>query len=71
MFLLTPAFAVLSAYLPFGYEVLLEPLDRAARFADESADVSGHAGQLIGAEDDQKEEPYDHHLRGADAEHGA
>jgi hypothetical protein len=67
----TPAFVRLPAALLFGDQVSLELLHRAARFADKPADVSGHAGELVGTEDDQKEEPYDHHLRGTDSEHEA
>ena len=65
------ALAKLLAALLFGDEILLELFHRAAGFVHEPAKVSGHGGELAGTEDDQEEEPYDHHLLHADAEHGA
>lgn len=66
-----PTFVRLPAALLFVDEILFELLHRAARYVDEPAEVSGHVGQLAGTEDDQEEEPYQHHLLHADTEHGA
>jgi hypothetical protein len=68
-FWLVLSFHELLAALLFGDEVLLELLHRAAGVAAESAEIAGHAGELFGTQDDQEDEPYDHHLLHADAEH--
>jgi hypothetical protein len=63
--------AVLFVYGSLGDEIFLELLHRAASFDYEPTEISGHGGELAGTEDDQEEEPYDHHLLGTDTEHEA
>jgi hypothetical protein len=70
-FRLVWSFHELLAALLFGDEVLLELLHRAASVAEEPAEISGHDGEFFGTEDDQEDEPYDHHFLQADAEHEA
>jgi hypothetical protein len=53
------------------YKVLLELLRGAASFVHELAELSGHLRELAGTEDNQGQEPYEHHLLEADTEHEA
>jgi hypothetical protein len=66
-----PALFRLSAVLLLEYKVLLELVHSAASFVHELAEVSGHLRELAGTEDNQEQEPYDHHLLDADTEHEA
>ncbi len=52
-------------------QLVLELVHGAASFVYEPAQVPGHLRKLAGTEDDQEQEPYEHHLLDADAEHEA
>src|ERR671933_203218 len=49
----------------------LELVHRAAGLVDEPAQVTGHLGELAGAEDQQKQQPDDDQFLSADTEHHA
>jgi hypothetical protein len=67
----SPALFRLSAVLLLEYKVLLELVHGATSFVHELAEVSGHLRELAGTEDNQEQEPYEHHLLDADTEHEA
>jgi hypothetical protein len=69
-FRLVLPFHELLAALVFGDDLSLELLHRAASVTEEPAEIVDHAGELFGTEDDQEDEPYDHHFLHADTEHG-
>jgi hypothetical protein len=67
----SPALFRLSAVLLLEYKILLELVHGAPSFVHELAELSGHLRELAGTEDNQEQEPYDHHLLDADTEHEA
>jgi hypothetical protein len=66
-----PALAGLLAVVLFDHELTLELVHGAASFVYEPAEVPGHLRKLAGTEDNQEQEPYEHHLLDAYAEHEA
>jgi hypothetical protein len=65
----SPALFRLSVVLLLEYKLLLELLHGAASFVHELAELSGDLRELAGTEDNQEQEPYEHHLLEADTEH--